>query len=822
MSRIINRICLTAVSILVAVFVCKGSAEAKVITVNGSTGQDIQQALDQARNSTEETTVMIPPGTYSLTSPLLVYSNTTIKATGATIANYSGGAVLTVSPYIDPTNIRVIDGNWYTSGEESVIYFPGERPGSNITLENMYVYGNIGGNAKAGIYLKSVTGGKVSDCNVNNAAIGIDMSWCEQIEISRNTINDIGETSFQAVSVKNLVVSDNRIMNSGKYGMFVDWDKSSVISGNTVSSSALDPNRAGHGEGLVVRNSEGTRVENNRVHDVRSHIENWGNGILIAASKDITVQGNDVSEAGNHGIQVTYVSERVYVNNNTVSGSGNQGISITRASSADITGGVISNTTGSAIVYDGNPYEGRTGVSGTVDGCEIDGSTAAGIYIEQANVTIKNSTVKNSTGIGVVVINSTATLSNNVIRQDEVDANANGIVTNNGARVTLQGNRICNFGNSGIINNPGSVTYGTNNQIMVNANRFGANSIYNPRGGSSEIKNNTLKILDISGTEVTGLSYWDDFECGAVVNGMKYETKVGGDGNFSVSYPQTDSSRVVVYVRDDAGNATILQAPPDFDLNKLQSGNVQLVEDFVRRMYVTTLGREASADEVKYYVERLQSGAIDGAATAQNFVGSPEFQGKNLSPEDYLAALYEAFFDRSAGSEEIQYWKNEMSSGMSRKYVLRGFVNSNEFDTLCRKAGITRGLMVLAEGEEYEVNRQKLGEFVERLYVCALKRDTRPSEEEKQYYVTGIVNRTMTAEMAAKNFFFSPEFERQQTSDEEYIGRLYVTFMDREPAAAETGYWITQMRTGLSRETVLERFAASNEFKGIMESYGIR
>ena len=827
MSKIINRICLMAASILVAALMCKGSAEAKVITVNGNTGQDIQAALDQAQNATEETTVMIPPGTYQLSSPLLVYSNTTIRATGATIVNRSEGAALTVSPYIDPTNIKVMEGIWSVNGNQSVIYFPGSRPGSNITLENVHVDGSLNGNSDtvAGIYLKNVIGGKVSGCDANGVLMGIDISWCEQIEISQNSILSVGETGFQAVNVKNLVVRDNWIVNSGKYGMLVDWDKSSVISGNTVKASALDPNRAGHGEGLVVRNSEGTRVENNNVTDVRSHIKDWGNGILIAASKDITVQGNTVSEAGNHGIQVTFASERVYLNNNTVTDSGNIGISISKASTADITGGVVNNTTGSAIVYDGKPYEGKTGVSGTVDGCQIDGSTAAGIHIEQAQVTVKNATVKNSTGMGVVVLNSTATLSNNVIRQDEVDAGANGIVTNNGARVTLQGNRICNFGNSGIVNNPGCVVNGTNNQIMVNANRFGANAIYNPQGGPSEIKNNTLKIIAIDGASVTGQAYWNDFECGAVVNSVKYETTVGAggvSGQFSVSYPQTDSGRVVVYVRDDAGNAAILQAPPEFDLNKLQSGDRQLVENFVRRMYNTTLGRGASAEELKYYVDQLQSGAIDGATIAQNFVGSPEFQGKNLSPEDYVAAMYEAFFGRSAGAAEIQYWKNEMASGMSRKYVLRGFVNSNEFDILCQKAGITRGLMVLATGEEYEINYEKLGEFVERLYVCALKRNIRPSEAEKQYYVTGIANRTMTAETAAKNFFFSSEFESQQNSDEEYISRLYVTFMDREPAVSETGYWIAQMRAGLTRVTVLERFAESNEFKEIMKSYGIR
>ncbi len=826
MTKTINKICMMAVCILVMALMCKGSAFAKEVTVRG---QDIQAALNEAQSSAEPVTVIIPAGKYTLSSSLVVYSNTTIRAEGAEITINAAQPVLTVDQYNTTsalTNINISGGTWRAMDAEKVIYF--DRPCNNFTLENMTVYGNKN---SMGIRLEGVNDGKVSKCTVDKVGIGIDLFWCERIEVSDNTITDSSETGFNALSVAELKVKGNTILRSGWYGILVDQDTASSISENILDGCALDYDysNATQGEGLVVRSGEGTWVQGNKVYNVESHIKDWGNGIIIAASKNITVQSNIVENAGNHGMQATYGSQQVHFNYNTVNNSGNMGISISKATTADITGGSITNTTGSAIVYDGKVWEGKTGVSGTVDGCMIDGSTAtadstgAGIHIELANVTVKNATVKNSTSMGVVVLNGTATLSNNVIRQDAVDTAATGIVTNKGAKVTLEGNRICNFGYSGIVNNPGCVVTGTNNQIMVNANKFGANSIHNPQGGSSGIKNNTLLIRSISGTEVTGQTYYADFECGAVVNGVKYTTKSGNNGGyFTASYPQTDSSRVVVYVKDDAGNATILQASPDFDLNKLQSGDAQLVEDFVRRMYVTTLGREASAEEVKYYAELLQNGAIDGATAAQNFVGSPEFQEKNLSPEDYVAAMYEAFFGRSGGPEEIQYWKNEMSSGLSRKYVLRGFVNSNEFDTLCRKAGITRGLMVLAEGEEYEVNYEKLGEFVERLYVCALKRDIRPSEEEKQYYVTAIANRTMTAEAAAKNFFFSPEFEQQGNSDEEYIGRLYVTFMDREPATAELGYWIAQMRAGLSRVMVLERFAASDEFKGIMASYGIR
>lgn len=818
MAKMFNRICIMAASILVMAFMYRGSVAAKEIIVSG---QDIQSALNGAINSSEETIVTIPAGTYHLNGSLLVYSNTTIRAEGAEIIVNNGQPALTVSQYIQPTNIKVFGGTWRANGASSVIDFPGLQPNQGITLENMAVYGDK--NA-TGIHLNAVTGGKVSRCAIENAGIGIDLSWCNGIEISGNTTSATAETGFQAVKVEKLTVSNNKFLGNGKYGILVDSAVSSVISKNILDGCALDPNRAGHGEGLVVRNSEGIRLESNEVYNVQSHVANWGNGILIAASKDITVQGNTVGNAGNHGIQATYGSERIYINDNTVSSSGNIGISISRATSADITGGVINNTIGSAIVYDGHEvWNGRTAVSGTVTGCVIDGSTAAGIFIEQAEVTVKNATIKNSTDIGVIVRKGTATLINNVIRQDKVDTGAYGVVTNDGARVILEGNRICNFGNSGIVNNPGCVVSGSNNQIMVNANSFKSNAIYNPQGAVSDtIKNNTLLIKTISGTDVTGQIYWTEFECGAVVGGMKYATKSGNGGLFSVSYPQTDSSRVIVYAKDDAGNAIILQAPPEFDLNKLQTGDTRLIEDFVKRMYRTTLGREAGPEEVTYYVDRLRGGIIDGATVAQNFVGSSEFQGKNLSAEEYLNALYNTFFDRSAGSAEIQYWKNEMSSGMSRKYVLRGFVNSDEFERLCQKAGITRGLMVLAEGEEYEINYEKLGEFVERLYVCALKRNNKPSEMEKQFYVSGIADRSMTAEMAAKNFFFSPEFEQQGTSNEEYIGRLYMTFMDRQPAAVETSYWISQIKGGMSRQMILERFAASDEFRRIMESYGIR
>ena len=46
--------------------------------------------------------------------------------------------------------------------------------------------------------------------------------------------------------------------------------------------------------------------------------------------------------------------------------------------------------------------------------------------------------------------------------------------------------------------------------------------------------------------------------------------------------------------------------------------------------------------------------------------------------------------------------------------------------------------------------------------------------------------------------------------------------MDRSSEASGKAYWLNEMNGGMTRETVLSRFAASDEFKDIMKEFGIR
>lgn len=58
--------------------------------------------------------------------------------------------------------------------------------------------------------------------------------------------------------------------------------------------------------------------------------------------------------------------------------------------------------------------------------------------------------------------------------------------------------------------------------------------------------------------------------------------------------------------------------------------------------------------------------------------------------------------------------------------------------------------------------------------------------------------------------------------DSDYVKVLYRTFLGREYDEEGLNYWLFQMRVyGMSRDTVLNEFANSKEFKQIMAQYGL-
>ena len=114
------------------------------------------------------------------------------------------------------------------------------------------------------------------------------------------------------------------------------------------------------------------------------------------------------------------------------------------------------------------------------------------------------------------------------------------------------------------------------------------------------------------------------------------------------------------------------------------------VEAFVTRFYQVCLDRNPEPEGLKGWTDALLAGTITGYEVAYGFIYSDEFQTKNVSNEEYLNILYEAFFNRSPDLEGFQGWLRLLESeGVeARTTVLDGFLISQEFATLCSIYGI--------------------------------------------------------------------------------------------------------------------------------------
>ena len=112
------------------------------------------------------------------------------------------------------------------------------------------------------------------------------------------------------------------------------------------------------------------------------------------------------------------------------------------------------------------------------------------------------------------------------------------------------------------------------------------------------------------------------------------------------------------------------------------------VKEFVTRFYELCLSRDPDSAGLDGWVSALINGTQTGSDVANGFVFSSEFVSKNTTNEEYLKILYEAFFNRDQDQAGFDAWIAELNSGKDRRYVLNGFLGSQEFIKLCEDYGI--------------------------------------------------------------------------------------------------------------------------------------
>ncbi len=247
-------------------------------------------------------------------------------------------------------------------------------------------------------------------------------------------------------------------------------------------------------------------------------------------------------------------------------------------------------------------------------------------------------------------------------------------------------------------------------------------------------------------------------------------------------------------------------------------GHEPSIAGFVERLYTIALNRKAEPEGKAFWVNEINSGNRTGGECAHFFlIDAEEFLNRGLSTEDFVETLYKTFFDRASEPSGKAYWVGELKSGRkSREDVINGFIDSTEWCNICATYGVKSG----APSAKAEIASRNATRFATRLYTCCLGRSPEPGG--LKYWSLALTNLEQTGCSAAKLFFTSEEFVGFKLRDEEYVRRLYTTFMDRVPSDPEVAYWVSEIaKKTQTRESILAYFGSSEEFTAICKTYGI-
>ncbi len=107
--------------------------------------------------------------------------------------------------------------------------------------------------------------------------------------------------------------------------------------------------------------------------------------------------------------------------------------------------------------------------------------------------------------------------------------------------------------------------------------------------------------------------------------------------------------------------------------------------------------------------------------------------------------------------------------------------------------------------------------FIERFYQNILKRDS--DSDGMNFWLNTLQNES--GAKVALGFFNSEEFKGLKLDDTAFINILYQTLFGRQPDQGGSDFWMAQLEAGTLRETVIQGFVRSQEFKDLASSFGV-
>lgn len=254
---------------------------------------------------------------------------------------------------------------------------------------------------------------------------------------------------------------------------------------------------------------------------------------------------------------------------------------------------------------------------------------------------------------------------------------------------------------------------------------------------------------------------------------------------------------------------------PDYMIHSVSDKGSDKTTAFVERLYNSVLGRSSDKQGLENWVSQLKNGHKTAAEIVYGFVFSPEYTKRRESDEKFISMLYSTVLDRKPDSTGFESWckKAEM---FSRRYILRGFIQSDEFSRLCNNYGVIRGNIILNENRDMNEN---VTNFTSNLYIQMLGR--KPDVTGLNNWTGYILRKEKTLNEMILDFMDSSEFKSKNKENTNYITALYKGILGRNPDSQGFYNWVSQLEKGRSRFSVFLGMVRSDEFKKNCAKFGM-
>jgi hypothetical protein len=196
---------------------------------------------------------------------------------------------------------------------------------------------------------------------------------------------------------------------------------------------------------------------------------------------------------------------------------------------------------------------------------------------------------------------------------------------------------------------------------------------------------------------------------------------------------------------------------------------------------------------------------------ANYFFNSPEYLAANKSDAQFLADVYNTFFNRPPDGGGAAFWQSQINAGLSREGVIFWFMFSSEFRTFTQ--GIFGNTAARPEVDlVMDFFRGILNRFPDtpafNAYVGSLRAAQCAPVAQRPGAVYKAVNDI--------SFFFlfgAPEYAGRNRTNTQFVSDMYNAFLRRGGNVSEVAFWINQLDTnGKDRNTERADFIATPEF----------